>query len=79
MPEAFEILSRFLERYDNDVEGRSTEEPAADVQRQLKRFATGELSEAERSEVARLLHANPQWVPLLAREVRALRANPATQ
>lgn len=73
MSNPFEILSRFLDRYSDDVEGRSLEEPSTDVQLKLKRFAVGGLSETERNEMVALLQANPQWVTLLAREAKALR------
>ena len=73
MANSFEILSGFLERFGDDVEGRSVEEPSAEVQLKLKRFAGGNLSEAERNELISLLHTNPQWVQLLAREARGLR------
>jgi hypothetical protein len=77
MANSFEILSRFLDRFGDDVEGRSVEEPSADVKQKLKRFAGGSLSEIERNEIVGLLHANPQWVPFLAREARALRSEVA--
>ena len=75
MSNAFTILSKFLDRHGDDVEGRSMEEPSADVRQQLKRFAAGSLSEAERKDVIALLQTNPHWVPLLAREAEALRTN----
>ena len=73
MSNSFEILSRFLERFGDDVEGRSLEEPPTDFHLKLKRFAGGALSDTERNEVIALLHANPQWVALLACEAKALR------
>jgi hypothetical protein len=78
MANSFEILAKFLDRFGDDVEGRSLEEPSADVKLKLKSFAAGSLSEAERNEMIGLLQANPQWVPLLAREAKALR-NDASQ
>ena len=73
MSNPFTVLSKFLDRYGDDVEGRSMEEPSADVQQKLKGFAAGSLSEAERKDVIALLQTNPHWVPLLAREAKALR------
>jgi len=75
MANQFTILSRFLDRYGDDVEGRSMEEPSAEVQQQLKNFAAGSLSEAERKDVITLLQNNPHWVPLLASQAKALRNN----
>jgi len=73
MSNSFEILSKFLERYGDEVEGRSLEEPSADVKLKLKRFASGSLPESERNELITVLQANPQWVSLLAQEAKALR------
>jgi hypothetical protein len=73
MSNAFTVLSKFLDRYSDDVEGRSMEPPSAEVQQKLKSFASGSLSEAERNDVVALLQANPHWVPVLAREAKALR------
>jgi hypothetical protein len=73
MSNSFEILSKFLERFGDDVEGRSLEEPSPDVKLKLKRFASGTISEIERNELIALLQANPQWVSLLAQEAKALR------
>lgn len=74
MNDPFSILSRFLERFDDDVEGRAVlEEPPEDIRQKLAQFAVGSLPEAERAELIELLQNNPQWVPLLAREVKARR------
>ena len=73
MSDPFSILARFLDRFDDDVEGRSVEEPPDDVRQKLVRFAGGTLPEAERAGLIELLQSHPQWVPLLAREVKARR------
>lgn len=77
MSNPFTVLSKFLERYGDDVEGRSMEEPSADVKLKLRSFAAGGLSGTERNDVIGLLQANPHWVPLLAREVKDLRTKSA--
>ena len=73
MANQFTILSRFLDRYGDDVEGRCMEEPSAEVQQKLKNFANGSLSEAERKDVIALLQTNPNGVTLLATQAKALR------
>lgn len=73
MANQFTILARFLDRYGDDVEGRSMEAPSAEVQQKLRNFASGSLSDAEREDVIALLQTNPHWVPLLAQETKALR------
>ena len=70
----FEILSRFLERYSDEVEGRELEEMPAEVKKTLTAFARGGLPQPERLEVARILKDNPRWVGLLAAEARAARS-----
>ena len=79
MSDSFAILSGFLERFSDDVEGRSVEEAPDEVKRQLAAMASGSLSETERDEMITLLQANPQWVPLLARAVKALRPDARIQ
>jgi len=71
MSNTFEILSRFLERYSDEVEGRSLEEMPSEVRTKLSAFAQGSLSVAERGELAQLLKDNPRWISMLAQEVKA--------
>ena len=72
----FELLTRFLERYSDDVEGRELEEMPAATKQTLTAFARGGLGQAEREEVARFLKENPRWVGFLAAEARAARSDP---
>ena len=69
----FQILSRFLERYGDDVEGRALVEPTGDTRDKIKRLARGTLPESERAELFAVLNRNPDWIGWLAREVKALR------
>jgi hypothetical protein len=64
------ILTRFLNRFDPDVEGRAAEPPPADVAARLDRFAAGEADNAERGSVAGLLKQHPEWVRYLAGAIR---------
>ena len=64
------ILTRFLNRFDPDVEGRAAEPPPADVAARLDRFAAGEADAAERGSVAGLLKEHPEWVRDLAGAIR---------
>jgi hypothetical protein len=73
MSDAFVILARFLERFDREVEGRSQEAPPEEVRSQLRQFAAGTLSSADRDDLVRQLREHPQWVALLAEEVKAQR------
>jgi hypothetical protein len=64
------ILTRFLNRFDPDVEGRAAEPPPADVAARLDRFAAGEADAAERGSVASMLKKHPEWVRYLAGAIR---------
>jgi hypothetical protein len=64
------ILTRFLDQFDPDVEGRAAEPPPPDVAARLDRFAAGEADASERAGLAVLLKDHPEWVRYLARAVR---------
>lgn len=76
MPDAFQILARFLDRFGGEVEGRSLEEPPEAVLLKLRDLARGRLPEAETAELMELLNRNPHWISRLADEVKALRSGP---
>ena len=76
MSSTFEILAGFLDRCGKEVEGRALQEPTAELTSKLAQFARGELPEAERTEVMKLLSGNPDWIWRLAKEVKALRVEP---
>jgi hypothetical protein len=78
MPNAFEILAGFLERFGDEVEGREAPLPPAEVGDKLRALARGSLPEAEQSQLFSLLNQNPQWVSYLAEQVKAQR-NPPIQ
>jgi hypothetical protein len=73
MAETFQILTGFLERYGNEVEGRELQEPPEEMKIKLQQLARGKLPEREQSDLFALLSRNPPWVARLAQEVKALR------
>lgn len=73
MNDSFAILAGFLDRAETEVEGRTLEAPPEDFRAKLRGFARGELPEPERLEVIGRLNCNPQWILLLAEDVKALR------
>ncbi len=73
MKNNFEILSRFLEKFGDEVEGRGLAEMPPEVKTRLQQFARGALSSAEQDELIECLSQNPEWVSLLAASVKALR------
>lgn len=64
------ILTRFLNHFDPDVEGRAAEPPPAEVASRLDQFATGTATAQERSTLAALLKEHPEWVRYLAQAIR---------
>ena len=73
MSERFEVLLKFLERFDDEVQGREMSEPDGDARVKLNSFARGTLPERDQREMFALLDRNPEWIGWLAREVKGLR------
>ena len=73
MAETLQILLKFLERFDDEVQGREISEPSEDTKIRLQRFARGTLPEDEQDEVFVLLDRHPEWTAWLAKEVKGLR------
>lgn len=73
MPNTFEILTGFLARFGDEVEGRESASLPPEVSAQLRRFARGQLPAAEQVELIQQLNEHPDWVAALASEARALR------
>jgi hypothetical protein len=73
MAERLQILLKFLERFDDEVQGRELSEPAEDTKVKLRNFARGTLPEEQQTEVFVLLDRNPEWTAWLAKEVKGLR------
>ena len=64
------ILTRFLSRFEPEVEGRAAEPPPAGVAARLNRFAAGEADADERASLAVLLKEHPEWVRFLGMAIR---------
>ena len=76
MSNTFQILSGFLERFGDEVEGRELAEPSTEVQTKIREFARGKLRGAEQGEMIKLLNENPVWIGRLAEEIKGLREGP---
>lgn len=74
MAERLEILLKFLDRFDDEVEGRELSEPSEETKVKLQRFARGTLSQQEQTEVFVLLDRNPKWTAWVAKEVKEFRS-----
>jgi len=73
MANDFEILTGFLAKFSDEVEGRELQDLPKDVQVKLRSLAQGSLPETERSRLFDLLKENPAWIGRLADEVKAMR------
>ena len=73
MTERLEILLKFLDRFDDEVQGRELAEPAEDTKLKLRDFARGTLSQKDQTDVFVLLDKNPEWTAWLANEVKGQR------
>jgi hypothetical protein len=73
MTERLQILLKFLERFDDEVQGRELSEPAEDTKIKLRDFAQGTLPAKDQTEIFVLLDRNPEWTAWLAKEVKGLR------
>jgi hypothetical protein len=51
MPNNFEILAGFLDRFGDEVEGRESPEPPPEIQNRLRDLAQGRLAPAESAEL----------------------------
>ena len=74
MAERLQIVLKFLERFEDEVQGREVSEPPEDAKIRLQRFARGNLPEDEQTEVLVLLDRHPEWTAWLAKEVKGLRS-----
>jgi hypothetical protein len=73
MAERLQILLKFLERFDDEVQGREVSEPTEDTKLKLRDLARGTLSESDQTEIFVLLDRHPEWTAWLANEVKGLR------
>jgi hypothetical protein len=62
----FRALIGFLERFENDVSGRSAESVDAEMEAKIRGLAAGTLDENEREQVLEALSRNRAGLELLA-------------
>ena len=68
----YQILSRFLERHGDHVQGRSLEPLSPKLKGELRRFVKGELSPPAQEKLLQTLDGNPEAVKFLADELQKL-------
>jgi hypothetical protein len=69
----FKILLEFFDGDAPEVAGRTAAAIPGDVQEKIAKFASGKCTEEERVEMKKLLQEQPQLIPALVTETKALR------
>jgi hypothetical protein len=69
----FKILLEFFDGDVQEVGGRSVATIPAEVREKIARFASGKSTEEERVEMRKMLQEQPQLIPALVSETKALR------
>ena len=76
MNDYFKILLEFFAGDAQEVAGREAATIPTDVRDKIAKFASGKCTEEERVEMKKLLQAQPQLIPALVTETKALRQAP---
>ena len=76
MNDDFKILLEFFDGDAQEVAGRAAATIPAELREKIARFASGKCTEEERVEVKKLLQEQPNLIPALVTETRALRESP---
>jgi hypothetical protein len=69
----FKILLEFFDGDVQEVVGRSAATIPIDLRERIAKFASGKCTEEERVEMKKLLQEQPQLIPSLVTETKALR------
>jgi hypothetical protein len=69
----FKILLEFFDGDVQEVAGRSAAIIPTELREKIAKFASGKCTEEERVEMKRLLQEQPQLIPSLVTETKALR------
>jgi hypothetical protein len=72
----FKILLEFFDGGFPEVAGRSAATIPAEVREKISKFAGGKCTEEERVEMKKLLQEQPDLIPTLVSETKALRQAP---
>ena len=76
MNDDFKILLEFFAGDAQEVAGREAATIPTDVRDKIAKFASGKCTEEERVEMKKLLQEQPQLIPALVTETKALRQAP---
>jgi hypothetical protein len=69
----FKILLEFFDGDVQEVAGRSAATIPTELREEIAKFASGKCTEEERVEMKKLLQEQPQLIPSLVTETKALR------
>jgi hypothetical protein len=72
----FKILLEFFDGDVQEVAGRTAAAIPADLKEKIAKFASGKCTEEERGEMKKLLQEQPNLIPALVSETKALRQPP---
>jgi hypothetical protein len=78
MPAEFEILFRFLELADGEVQGRQSARPPADIERLVMALLSGQLDEEKRIQLCEELREQPGWLAWFAEQIKKRRKPPCS-
>ncbi|MEY2510927.1 MAG: hypothetical protein QOE26_1690 [Verrucomicrobiota bacterium] len=73
MNDDFKILLEFFDGDVQEVAGRSAATIPIDLREKIAKFASGKCTEEERVEMKKILQEQPQLIPALVTETKALR------
>ena len=76
MNDDFKILLEFFDGDAQEVAGRAAATLPAELREKIAKFASGKCTEEERAELKKLLQEQPNLIPTLVNETRALRESP---
>ena len=76
MNDDFKILLEFFDGDAQEVAGRAAATIPAELREKIAKFASGKSTEEERAEMKKLLQEQPNLIPALINETKALRESP---
>lgn len=73
MNDDFDVLFGFLQDHEHEVSGRAAPVISPELREKISRFAAGESTDDERTEMKKVLQQDPALIPVLVSEVEAIR------
>ena len=77
MNDDFQTLFELLEDGAQEVSGRAAATVPSELREKIAKFASGTCKEEERDQMKQLLREQPELIPVLVTEIRALRPSDA--